>query len=59
MWNHSISSDLINISYKPIPKWRILDPFETEKGRKFRTNAHYEQFLLFPLFFQKTCTADM
>ena len=32
-----------------------------ENGRKFSEwveNTHYEQFLLFPQCFQKTCTAD-
>ena len=32
-----------------------------QMGRKHcgkRRNAHYEQFLLFPQCFQKTCTAD-
>ena len=76
----NISSDLINISSLPFPKWRILDPSKLkqyaddnfkfdENGKKFSKwlentlgkgeIAHYKQFLLFPLCFQKTCTADM
>ena len=58
---------------KPSPKQQILDSsklkefsdnnFEfDENGRKFPErvkNTRYEQFLLFPQCFQKTCTADM
>ena len=32
---------------------------ENSKKKKNVENARYEQFLLFPQCFQKTCTADM
>ena len=63
----------IQTGYYPYRKRQIFNCYKNfkfdENGRKFCNRventagkgefAHYKQFLLFPLCFQKNCTADM